>query len=594
MPTRLLSIASITGWNNPGRAAPGDGDLYADSQSGNGFITFAFANPLIPPDEEVVGIGVTLRAALDLPPNGVFFLPGVVASLEAQVSKNGTDWSVRQRTAAMNLHATEWTEYGLGGMSDEWGLEFVASDFNSTGFRLRVRRPTDGNEDTSQQRLLESATVIVYTTIPGSSYMSREQVHERSLIGKETTPGTPVSATILLQGAALKIDPRFEAKEHLAQGQKNMLKSSLVAEWVEGDISGDPCFNELGFFLSSVIAKPVTQLLTSGVYRHQFNLSNMSKDDIRTFTVECGQPSICTKAAMVIVNALQLECARKTISLSGNVFGQKADLAATMSTQASEVQTLTITGSPTAIRLRHKGAEVDVTISGGASAFQTALTGLSTIGSGNLAASGTGPYTFTFQGALAGTDQPAIEVVSITGGSGPTAVVVRTTKGGPTKNKFQPILPGGSSVATVHIASSLDGLDAGKLSDAFKSTLGIGNRFTPKWVFSDTLASFKDHAEAMPEIVHKVVLEANATGVGELAKWRAGTSQFLEFRWVGPVIAGGYAYTLKCTQSVEVVGFEPLDETDGVVTVEVSYKPRFDESWGQAMQWVLINEIASY
>lgn len=594
MSVRYLAISSVSGasWSNPGRAVPGDSDLYADSQSGNGYITFSFQSPMIPADEDVEGVSVILRAALDVPPNTVFFLPGILGTLEASISADGATWSDRKRTPTMVPQSNVWTGYELGGEADDWGLSLPVSSFNSTAFRLRVRRPTDANEDQDYQRLLESATVAVYTTVEGSSYMPREQVHERCLIGQETAPGTPVAATILLQGATIKIDPRFEGKQHEFQGQKFMGKSSLVAEWTEGEVGGDPCYNELGYLLASVLGKPVTQQLATGVYRHQFNVANMSKDDIRTYTVECGQPSIATKAAMAIISALSIDCDRKSISMQGSLFAQKADAASAMSTQANEVQALTITGAPTAINLRFNGKETgDITISGGASAFQTALTGLTTVGSGNLAASGSGPYTFTFQSALAGMPQPRIEVVSITGGTDPTASIVRTTKGGPTRNPFVPILPAGG---TVHIATTVEGLTAGKLTDSFKTTWSVGDRYAMKWVLDDALPSFKAHAETKPEFVSDITLEANSTGVGELAKWRAGTSQFMEFRWTGPEIGSSINHQLKIVQSVEVVGYDPLDETDGVVVAKVMYKPRMDASWGQAMQVVLVNSIASY
>lgn len=119
----------------------------------------------------------------------------------------------------------------------------------------------------------------------------------------------------------------------------------------------------------------------------------------------------------------------------GTVIGQNSTL-----TTANEVQTITFTGTPTGGTFTLSfGGQVTaaITYSTTAATLQAnilaALAALSTIGStSNIAvsASATVP-TVTFQGAMAGLDQPMILVVAnaLTGGTTPALSVAETTKG---------------------------------------------------------------------------------------------------------------------------------------------------------------------
>ena len=91
------------------------------------------------------------------------------------------------------------------------------------------------------------------------------------------------------------------------------------------------------------------------------------------------------------------------------MFGSATPIQATDTnggTAVNEVQVVTLSNaSDGTIRLAFLGQTTGpLAYNASASTVQTALTGLSTIGSGNAAVSGSGggPWTVTFQGALAG------------------------------------------------------------------------------------------------------------------------------------------------------------------------------------------------
>ena len=102
------------------------------------------------------------------------------------------------------------------------------------------------------------------------------------------------------------------------------------------------------------------------------------------------------------------------------------------STATSAVQTLTVTATEGRYKLKFGGKETgELPFNATSSEIQTALQGLTSIGSGNVTVSGAGPYTITFAGALANNPEPLITTESgpaepLVGG---TATVVNTTTG---------------------------------------------------------------------------------------------------------------------------------------------------------------------
>ena len=104
----------------------------------------------------------------------------------------------------------------------------------------------------------------------------------------------------------------------------------------------------------------------------------------------------------------------------------------------NEVQTLSITGTPTGgtFRLSFKSVTTaTIAFNATSAAVQAALEAISTIGTGNVAATGgplpATPVVLTFQGLLAGTNLPLITVntPAFTGGTTPVASVAETTPG---------------------------------------------------------------------------------------------------------------------------------------------------------------------
>ncbi len=113
------------------------------------------------------------------------------------------------------------------------------------------------------------------------------------------------------------------------------------------------------------------------------------------------------------------------------------DSEAALASPANEVQTITITGTPTGgtFTLSYAGQTTSaIAYNAAASAVQTALRALSTIGSTGVTVTGgpgpSTPYVATFGGLLSGSNLPQMTAVgSFTGGTSPAIAVTTTTPG---------------------------------------------------------------------------------------------------------------------------------------------------------------------
>lgn len=128
-----------------------------------------------------------------------------------------------------------------------------------------------------------------------------------------------------------------------------------------------------------------------------------------------------------------------------------------VATAVNEIQTVTITGSPTGgtFTLTFNGqTTATIAWNAAASAVQTALAALSTVGTGNVAVTGgpgpATPYTVTFIGALAGTNVPQMTAsgAGLTGGTTP-AVAVTTATGGVVAHFPNGYIPSGTVIGQV-------------------------------------------------------------------------------------------------------------------------------------------------
>ncbi len=166
-------------------------------------------------------------------------------------------------------------------------------------------------------------------------------------------------------------------------------------------------------------------------------LADMTNYDLSTNSLPFIRQSLVPYGADFLGTCIGVGTFRKTIT--GGV--QENWEVSTQVTAVNAVQTLSITGSPTGGTFTLTfGGHTTSTINwnASASAVQTALQALSSIGTGNVTCTGgalpTTAVVITFTGTLADTNVSTITIGtnSLTGGTSPAPHIAATTTGGPT------------------------------------------------------------------------------------------------------------------------------------------------------------------
>lgn len=167
---------------------------------------------------------------------------------------------------------------------------------------------------------------------------------------------------------------------------------------------------------------------------------------------------------------------------------------------------------------------------------------------------------------------------------------VALTSSGVADVALQPILP---TEVTVYLDDTWAALGTTKLARAFKADFNLSNRFAPLWPLDASVTSFATVVETAPDASIKLLVEADAAGMGPLAAMRSGAKKFIRIEAVGPLIETGsnYKLTLDMCGLVSEIG-EFADE-DGVYAVEWTLTAAYDSVGTAALEVTIINELTA-
>ena len=515
--------------------------------------------------------------------------------IEVGLTKDGS--TITGTTKVIYLNPTD-SAYTLGDANDLWGGTWIPSDIDNPNFGVMIRRPQGANDNQYTERRVDFVNLAFsYSYVPVASM--RPAALQTALLGKQVDRETVATPSIRTKSFALQPQPQNENKTYDAIGDMVPQDYAIAFEQSSVSASFDPSYDEMGLLLASVFGKPTSQLISTGVYRHTFVLNTRGAANPQWYTTQFGDVNHAEQTQSVILAAFGLEWSgKKTITGSASGFGRKVDgTIAAIQAGANCVQTLTApTGTPTSFRLRFLGAETaDIVVAGmSASTIQTALLALTTIGGSNVAVAGTGPWTITFQGTLAGVPQPLIEVSKITGGTSPTVPISITTPGGYTEFPFTPMLAGqlrayySDTVANLSNSSKV-------MTTLLKGSVNIDSRFVPVEVTNDANASWGPHAETNMNLGAKFTVSADAVSAGFETDARARNSMFFRLQATGPIIpTTSTNYQLYFDMAMKVKNIMNIQMDGAVVAREFEIGARFDAGWNQAAQIVLVNGVASY
>lgn len=493
----------------------------------------------------------------------------------------------------------------LGGEADLWGLTLSVAQANASTFGILVRRLSSDPDAAVGDVLLDAAVLqVTYTggAPSGDQTMSlRDTVRQFSRLGKETTRGTAVAATIKPQAFRFMFNPDDTGRTHFAAGQKAAADHHQLRESSTGSIEAAyPTYDELGWLLWMMLGAPATSTLASGAYRHVWRVRRLRADNFNTMTHEHGEVGVAgERVAFAALTGLSISL--PTVgepTLSGDLVARSIEKGVTLSPGANEVQRIVFASSPSGgtFKLSYNGEETAAITAGGtmASAIESALNALTQIGADGVSVSGSGTtYDITFDGtALAGDRHPLFVLANNSITDTPAVTISRTTPGGFTELSAIPILPGHWDA---YIATSYAGLSSGRLTACKSTGLEITNKLTRHHLASQALGrDFAGLSEGETEIGIPLMVETGDNGMALLDHRRNNQALFSRILCTGPEIVSGFNHKLQVDMACKVQGNEPFSDEEGLYAKSFRLGPRFDAGWGEIMVITLENGVVSY
>lgn len=429
----------------------------------------------------------------------------------------------------------------------------------------------------------------------------RPSVTQLFQLGVETTKGVPVAATRKMQAMKVIPHPMTVMEEFVASGFKFPTVVAVNEEWTEFDVSGPVTYNELAYPLASLLTAPVDSTLAAGIYQHVITPNSGSPDSGKTFTAEFGDTNYAERVSGGQFVDGTLTFARKASDFKGRMIGVNLDLSApiTQGPAASEVQTITISGTPTGgtWTLSWYGTVITLAFNVTTTALQTALQAIQSIGTGNVTVTGTAgaSYVLTFAGALANTflDLAVVDGSGLTGGTTPAASIAMTTAGSgaaPTVLTMEPVV---GNQLDVFMDTSFGALGTTKLLNEFQLVWALTGKVGPYWPMNTGNPSYGGTVELLPKSSVKLLLEADAQGRQILTNMRAGQIMYTRLQALGPSLGSGHRQTLQVDMCLKANTPDPYADNEGLVAAGFTCSLVADPTAGFATRVTFINDLAS-
>jgi len=165
--------------------------------------------------------------------------------------------------------------------------------------------------------------------------VTRSTVNQTVQVGLETTPGVAVPANRRLGSLSLALSPASENSVFRPKGTKYPTVVAANQEWAEGDVEGQPTYDEIvvplsSVFTQAVVAEVMDGATATGAFQWTFSPNSTGADTPRTFTVEEGDAATAERVNHVLITEFGLEISRSEISMSGSAIGQRAEAGVTM------------------------------------------------------------------------------------------------------------------------------------------------------------------------------------------------------------------------------------------------------------------------
>lgn len=150
----------------------------------------------------------------------------------------------------------------------------------------------------------------------------RAAISQGVQIGAETTEGTSVAANRKLQSIGFELGIATEIAGYRPSGSKYKTIHAMGKDWTAGKITGQPAYDELAHLFCGLLKNvtPTTSDTTARTWL--FEPAASTEDTVKTYTIEQGGASRAHKAAGCRINSVTLTFDRKTVGISGDLFGK--------------------------------------------------------------------------------------------------------------------------------------------------------------------------------------------------------------------------------------------------------------------------------
>jgi hypothetical protein len=136
------------------------------------------------------------------------------------------------------------------------------------------------------------------------------------------------------------------------------------------------------------------------------------------------------------------------------------------------------------------------------------------------------------------------------------------------------------------------GLGTTELTRVLSVEWGITDRYGPVWVLNGEV-DFEATVETVPTLEVKLLVEADAQGMGLLTTMRANSTKFLRIEAIGPVISGIITHKLTIDTAVKVTDVERFSDEDGIYAIEWTMQGVLDPTTSKVTEVKVVNTVGS-
>lgn len=167
-----------------------------------------------------------------------------------------------------------------------------------------------------------------------------------------------------------------------------------------------------------------------------------------------------------------------------------------------------------------------------------------------------------------------------------------TLTAAPTAIALQPMLP---AQVNVYLDPTSAALGTTKLLRALATGFNLSDKYGPLWTLNSAVTGYAARIETEPTAEGHLLVEADAAGMGMLTHLRAGATRFLRIEVVDTALigAGPATYSFKADFAIKFNAASEFEDSDGVYAVDWPFTIVHDGTWGKAMQFTVVNALAT-